>query len=211
MNQQRLSARRRGDLSRELREFFLCQPSGIESNYAGIANMALSGVRTSGGSGFDSGKAILRLHRIQRSVGHNGRVQRALLSLPDEHLDALCYAFGASALAPQVHSKLGETAGAALLTKAAHEGCQKAAGAVGEPSREQLGRWLLRCAATDDAEALRAVREERDALVEVALCAYAAARRAQGERAMETASGERKRASGARRPSNEVPFLFPEG
>lgn len=172
----KLSTRRRGDLARELREFFCYRPSDIESNFAGIANLALSGVRISGGSGFDSGAAILRLHRIQRSVGHNGRVRRALSSLPTEHFDVLYYAFGASALAPQVHTKLGETAGAALLTKAAREGCMKAAGTKGEPAEPQIGAWLRRACAADDKAALADVIKERDAIVEAALVAYAEAK-----------------------------------
>lgn len=198
----RLSARRRGELSRELRHYFLHQPGCGQSNFAPIANLAVTGVRTSGGRPRGDDIAIERLHRIRRAVGRYGEIEAALASLSIEHYEALEYAFGASHLAIEVHHQLGETAGAALLTRAAAEGCRQAAGADREPSREQIGRWLHRACIKGDMEALRPVIEERDELVGEALAAYGEARR--------SFASERMRRVRRAPKVDEVPFLFPE-
>lgn len=172
----KLSARRRGDLARELEAFFCHEPGAVQSNYAGIAALALSGVRTSAGNAFGDEVAIERMHRVHKAVGHHEAIRRAVQALSEADRSTLWLAFGPHRLAPEAKRVLEETAGAALLTDAARDACRKAAGTEGEPTREQVSAWLLGACRDGDHYALVNVIEERDELVEAALAAYAEAK-----------------------------------
>jgi len=173
----RLSAFRRDRLERELRTYFGHTPVDLQSNFAPVANLALTGVRTSGGRPHGDDVAIARLDGLRRAVGHQGEVARALDALPSAARRVLRHAFGSSTLAREVHVKLGETAAVALLTKAAADECMKASGVNREPSQDQIARWLLTACIRGDAAALHPVIEQRDKLLEEALVAYDEARR----------------------------------
>lgn len=173
----RLSAFRRDRLERELRAYFVHTPVDLQSNFAPIANLALTGVRTSGGRPHGDDVAIMRLASLRHEVRDHAKVKRALDVLSAKDREVLSHAYGASTLAREVHVKLGETAAVALLTKAAADGCMKASGVNRAPSRDQIARWLLTACIRGDAAALHAVIEQRDKLLEEALVAYDEARR----------------------------------
>lgn len=197
----KLSVRRRGDLSRELRDFYAHEPGAPASNFGGIANLALSGVRTSGGNPFGGDAAALRVHRVRLALAHHADVRKALRSLHEVAQLVLWLAFGARHLPPEVRKHLGETAGAALITTAAVKGCQKAAGTSGAPSEQQVRAWLLRRCVEGDTATLAPVVEGRDELVETALLAYSEARH------IATPKRPRK----PRKPSSGGSFFSPEG
>lgn len=172
----RLSERRRGDLSRELREFFLHEPGAVVSNFGGIAALALSGVRTSAGNAFGDDAAIARMHRIHVAVGRHEAIRRAYLSLDERHRLVLWLAFGPHKLPPEWRKALGYTAAAALITEAAKKACRRASGAAGEPTPAQLGAWLTRACAKNG-KAIVEIAAERDERIADALAAYDEARR----------------------------------
>lgn len=169
----RISARYRGELARELRDYFAHEPGAVVSNFGGIAALALSGVRTDGGNPNASDIAADRMLRITGAVRHHARVRKAFRALPEEHRRVLAHAFGARVQSSDVRKALEGQYGAAaaLLTDAAREACKRAAGTTGEPTREQVATWLVRACVSQD-EALARVAEERDELVEAALAAY---------------------------------------
>lgn len=188
----RISARRRGDLARELVDYFCHEPGAVRSNYASIAALALSGVRTSGGKAFGDDYAIAHMHRIHRAVRHYETIRGTLRLLSEEHRTVLWLAFGPHRWPPEIRKTLGETAGAALRTMAAREGCRKAAGASKEPSLRQVGAWLLARAVASDATAFVSVITERDEIVDVALIAYGAAKRERAPKPRNASSGSRR-------------------
>src|SRR5690606_16539239 len=137
-------------------------------------------VRTSAGHAFGDEIAIARMHRIHRAVARHEELRRAYFALPDREQRVLWLAFGPHKLPPEWRKALGYTAAAALVTEAAKAACKTASGATGGPTPKQLAAWLTRACVAGDTATLRPVIEARDELVEAALCAYAAARRAGG-------------------------------
>lgn len=174
----RLSTRHRGDLARELESFFLEDPGAMSSNFRGIAALALSGVRTDGGNARGGSIAADRMIAIRGAIRHDERVRIAFLSLSEGHREVLWFALGTRTDSSDVRKALDGgvyKAAAAVLTDAARKACKAAAGAKGEPTREQIASWLERACVMGDG-ALKDIAEERDKLVDEALAAYAEAR-----------------------------------